>query len=446
MLALFHLEPARRRPPGSLSGGEKKRLALAAVLAMRPALLILDEPMGGLDPIGRQEVLAALSALRRQSSTAIVMTESDPEAVAAFADRLLVLHQGQIALQGPPRQLFRQAEALGRLGVAVPQLAHVATDLNEQLATDLDFLSVDEGQAALAPLLSPPTADSRPDIGEAPGSAPAGTSPALRFSDLWFWYQAEDRPALRGVDLEIPRGQFVALVGANGSGKTTLVKHANGLLRPRRGRIDILGQDAAHRPIGALARQVGFLFQHPEQQIFSPTVRREVAFGPRNLGLPPEQIAARVEAALARFDLTAVAETPPAILGYGLRRRVTLASLAAMDPPILVLDEPTVGLDALGCRETVEWLAGLHAQGRTIVLVSHDMATVAEYAQRVVVLHQGQVLADGPPAAVFQQREQLIRASLSLPPVLALAQALQIDAAPTVTAFTEAYLARVGAQ
>jgi energy-coupling factor transport system ATP-binding protein len=227
------------------------------------------------------------------------------------------------------------------------------------------------------------------------------------------------------MSLSVPRGQFLALVGANGSGKTTLVKHWNGLLRPSRGTVWVAGQDAAGRSIGELARDVGYLFQHPEQQIFSPTVRQELAFGPQNLGLHPSAVDSCVQAAMMRFDLAAVAEQPPAILSYGLRRRVTLASLAAMDPPVLVLDEPSVGLDAAGLKETMGWLAECHALGRTIVLATHDMALVAAYAERVVVLEQGQVLADGTPAEILQQAALLARASLAPPPVVALAQALQ---------------------
>lgn len=268
----------------------------------------------------------------------------------------------------------------------------------------------------------------------------------LEVHDLWFWYK-QDAPVLGGVSLTVPRGEFLALVGANGSGKTTLVKHLNGLLRPRRGQVRVSGQDTAPRTVGELAREVGYLFQHPEQQIFSPTVREEVAFGPRNLGLPPAEIKARVENALIRFDLGAVADRPPSILSYGLRRRVTLASLMAMDPPVLVLDEPTVGLDALGRRETFDWLSELHDQGRTILLVTHDMALAAEYADRVVALSQGQIIADGLPADLFRQPDLLARAALTPPPLLTLIQAMQDQGMQgkglTVEAFCAEYIALV---
>jgi energy-coupling factor transport system ATP-binding protein len=270
---------------------------------------------------------------------------------------------------------------------------------------------------------------------------------ALGVTNLWFWYDDESIPVLRGLDLVVRRGEFLALLGANGSGKTTLTKHFNGLLRPRRGQVHIVGQDAASRSVGELARYVGYLFQNPEQQIFSPTVRQEVAFGPHNLGLPSAKAEAQVDDALARFRLTDVADSPPAILSYGLRRRVTLASLAAMDPPVLVLDEPTVGLDAPGLRETFEWLAELHAQGRTIVLVTHDMSLAAEYADRVIAMHEGQIVAAAPPLEVFQQCELLSRTSLAAPPVLALARALGplglIGESLTVESFCDEYVALV---
>jgi energy-coupling factor transport system ATP-binding protein len=269
----------------------------------------------------------------------------------------------------------------------------------------------------------------------------------VEVSNLWFWYDDESTPVLQGVNLAVPRGQFVTLVGANGSGKTTLIKHLNGLLRPRRGQVRVMGQDTSQRPVGELAQQVGFLFQHPEQQIFGTSVHQEIAFGPRNLGLSHDQVKRRVEAALAQFALSDFVDRPPATLGYGLRRRVTLASLAAMDPPILVLDEPTVGLDASGRRETLDWLVELQAQGRTILVVTHDMSLVAAYAERVVVLHQGKVLADGTTMEVFSDAGVLVRASLSLPPVLSLARTLRACGlrgdSLTVEAFCDEYVAAV---
>ena len=250
------------------------------------------------------------------------------------------------------------------------------------------------------------------------------TDPLLEVSGLGDWYDDENAPVLHDLDLAVPRGEFLSLVGANGSGKTTLTKHFNGLLRPRRGRVRVDGADTSGRSVGELSRQVGYLFQNPEQQIFSPTVRQELAFGPRNAGLSSAEVESRVRDALDRFRLGGVAGSPPAILSYGLRRRVTLASLAAMDPPLLVLDEPTVGLDAPGLAETFDWLAELHAQGRTIVLVTHDMSLAAEHADRIVAMRQGEIIASALPAELFRQQELLAQVSLAAPPVLSLARTL----------------------
>ncbi len=273
--------------------------------------------------------------------------------------------------------------------------------------------------------------------------------PALQAQALWFGYD-DDPPVLRGVDLEVPVGQFLILAGANGSGKTTLVKHFIGLLRPRQGRVLVYGQETATRSVGELAHWVGFLFQRPERQIFSPTVRQEVAFGPHNLGLPPAEVEERVEAALARFGLTALADHPPSVLSYGLRRRVTLASVAAMDPPILVLDEPTVGLDRRATEETLGWLHEMHRQGRTLLVVTHNLADLLPLAQRMVVLQAGRVVADGPPRQVLTRREVLQEAGLEPPPITRLAQTLRPQGmrgdSLTVDDFCQEFLQRLGSR
>ncbi|MCJ7552007.1 MAG: energy-coupling factor ABC transporter ATP-binding protein, partial [Anaerolineae bacterium] len=191
---------------------------------------------------------------------------------------------------------------------------------------------------------------------------------------------------------------FVALVGPNGAGKSTLGRHLNGLLRTKRGTVCILGQPVGSRPTGILARSVGFLFQRPEQQFFAPTVREEIAFGLTQLGVPDKE--ARLDRVLARFGLTELAGTPPATLGYGMQRTVTLASLAALDPPVVVLDEPTVGLDGRGLAQLLAWLSDLRASGTTIILITHEM-DLAHRADRAIAMERGCVTADGDPTAVL---------------------------------------------
>jgi energy-coupling factor transporter ATP-binding protein EcfA2 len=428
-LEVVGLEVDRTRSPASLSGGQQRRLALAVALAPRPELLVLDEPFSGLDPAGTQEVLEALTVLRQETSAAILMAESDTEVVLALADRVVVLEQGQVALEGRPREVLGAfqsgSDTLTKAGVAAPQMAQLATHINARYGSRYDFLTLDEAELALAGARpkQPPSDDHQ---GGRPRPRSEAGPPALYFENVTFSYPSQP-PALDQVELSIPAGRFVALVGANGSGKTTLAKHAIGLLRPAAGRVWVHGRETATLSIGQLARQVGYLFQHPERQIFASSVREEVAFGPRNLGREPEQVEAEVTAALARFGLTELAAAPPAVLSYAIRRLVTLASVAALEPTILVLDEPLVGLDAPGRAITLAWAYERHAAGGTVLLITHDM-TAAAQAEQVVVLSAGQVIANAPPAGIFGQPELLTRAALTPPPVAALAQRLKLPA------------------
>jgi len=355
-LAYFGLLSERNRPPWALSGGQQKRLALAASWAMRPRLLLLDDPLGGLDPAGQAEVLAAVAALHQRGVT-ILLTTQHPE-VAALASQWLLLENG----------------------AAHPLSAPGATERLVQ-----------------AGVIHPP--DRWPDLG--PRKMGMDDIPALELSHVEFRYP-DGHMALRDVNLCIPRGQLVALVGPNGAGKSTLIRHLNGLLTPTRGAVRILGRAASGRAVGDLARDVSFLFQRPEQQIFGVSVRAEIAYGPRQLRLP--DLDARVETALARFDLNEVADVPPAILSYGAQRTVTLAAQAALDTPILVLDEPTVGLDGRGWARLLDWLAERRSAGVTIILVTHEMG-LAMHADRVIALDAGRIVADGAPAEVIPQQK-----------------------------------------
>lgn len=267
---------------------------------------------------------------------------------------------------------------------------------------------------------------------------------AIAVRGLGFRYtDAGSAAALDGVDLDVPAGGFVALVGRNGSGKTTLAKHLNGLLRPGRGTVTLGGVDVATREVGQLARTVGYVFQNPDHQIFNATVGDEVAWGPRNLGLDEAQVRARVADALERFDLAAVSARPPAVLGLGVRRKVAVASVFAMHTPVLVLDEPTAGLDAKSVAALMGQLADRHRRGGTVLLITHDMDTVARHAPRTVVMDAGRVLADGATGAVFRDAATLARSGLEAPRITRLGERLAGAGLPgpvlSVEAFCDAY-------
>lgn len=251
-----------------------------------------------------------------------------------------------------------------------------------------------------------------------------GTGPLISVEDLWHVYQPMGQVALRGVNLRIEAGEFVALIGQNGSGKTTLVKHFNGLLKPTRGRVTVMGMDTARSEVSDLARHVGYVFQNPDRQIFAESVREEVSFGPRNLGFPPERVREVVERVLRELDLEEFADVEPFMLGRGQRQRVAVASILAMEPEVLIIDEPTTGLDWRESVRLMDLVAQLNARGHTVIMTTHNMLIVSLYARRVVVLKDGEVLLDGPTAEVFRQVDALATAFIRPPQVYRLAARL----------------------
>jgi energy-coupling factor transporter ATP-binding protein EcfA2 len=445
VVGLAHL---RSRSPAQLSGGEQRRLAIAAVLAMQPGILVLDEPTVGLDPAGRQAVLAVMAELRRQRIT-MVMATQDADAAAGMADRVVVLEAGKIVREGTPRQVFERVEDLNALGVDVPQMV----ELSHRLGIRPPCLTVEQAFQALSQpgwscsssdVPVPGSVNSRPEphsldrpyVGSDHAEGRSIDLPSIcsseraviTFEDVSYQYEGGIR-ALAGISLTISSGEYVALVGANGSGKTTLAKHVNGLLHPQYGRVRVIGRDTRQAPAGLLARQVGYLFQNPDHQIFASSVREEIAFGPRNLGLDRSHIERRVTDALAAFHLTHLAELPPATLGYGQRRLVALAAVHAMQPQVLVLDEPTVGLDRHLTNRLLDWVSERRSAGATVIFITHDMR-LAGLAPRCVVMERGQVISDGATSQVLTHHERLARAGIAPSPVADLSVRLGLPATP----------------
>ena len=250
--------------------------------------------------------------------------------------------------------------------------------------------------------------------------------------------------ALVDVDLLIPAGQTLALIGANGSGKSTLARHLDGLLRPTAGRVLIDGKGTATTTVAKLAHHVGLCFQQPDRQIFNHDTFDEVAYGPRHMGVPDEQIGARVKAALEAVDLLGAIGSHPDDLGDAARKLLSIASVLAMETPVLVLDEPTIGLDARGVALIERLLGELHAAGRTVIAISHDMRFVAETFERIVLLDVGRVALDGSPAEVFAEATwPRLRAAGLEPPVAALIGGrLGLGSTPTEQSVVHVLLSR----
>ncbi len=469
VLAVTGLAHERLRPSAHLSGGQKQRLAIAAVLAMQPQILVLDEPTAQLDPLGKQDVIAAIERLRQQLGRrlTIVLVESDTELLSRFADRVAVLHAGRIALEGAPRAVFSRTEELAALGVRVPPLAELAAWLNRALGAELSFLSLNEAEAALARLLEqrgPMGPNDHPPLRESREGHRAGRTSQLHrasagaftavshqpnslvdIQDVRYRYGGV-YPALDGVSLRIEASEFLALVGPNGSGKTTLAKHCNGLLRPESGRVLVDGQDTRITRVGQLARTVGYAFQNPDHQLFLPSVAEELAYGPRNLGLHGPELRARVEGALERFGLVHLRDRHPTLLGRGLRQLVAIAAVYAMSPRLLILDEPTGGLDGRTTGRLMAALDELVVEGQSVLLITHDLRLVAEHARRVVLMHEGRILGDGSPREILTDEALLEQAGMMPPTIARLARSLArygIPPALTVAEFAEALLARL---
>jgi energy-coupling factor transporter ATP-binding protein EcfA2 len=403
-----------RREPATLSGGQKQRLAIASVLALKPKVLVMDEPTTDLDPAGKESVFEVARRLRGQGAT-LVIVEHDTEE-AAKADRVLVLVAGRIIAEGPPEDVLHRSEWLEERGVqplgAVRLLDHLG---GEPAFTDEEAALLLRRFRFQVP---EPYWESLQRRAAAREEAYGET--ILQTQDLEHRYPNGVR-ALSGVTLKIRRGEFLALAGQNGSGKTTLVKHLNGLLEPTAGEVRVEGVPTPGQGVQRLGRTVGYVFQNPDHQIFAETVFDEVAFGPRNHGVAPRDVEERVGEALAAVGLSGREEEDPFALTKGERQRVAVASILSTRPKVIVLDEPTTGLDYREQRQMMELVRRLNEEeGHTIICVTHSMWVVAEYAHRMVVMQDGRVTIDGPTREVLSREEELAEASLKAPQLVRL--------------------------
>lgn len=414
-LALVGLTGFERREPATLSGGEKQRLAIASVLAMRPSLILLDEPTTDLDPVGKGEVHAILRRLAADG-LAVAVIEHETEELLDL-DRIVHLDRGAIVRDGAPRRVLIDVAALAAAGVEPP----VAARASSWLALS-EVVSEDRFAAAVAahgrrPAVATPRAR----------TAGRGAAPVLAVERLVHRYPLREKPAVDDVSLAIRPGEFVALLGANGSGKTTLAKHLNGLLVPSSGVVKVAGQDARKAGTARLARHVGYVFQDPDHQIFSATVWEEMAFGPRNLGVPEDQLEARILAALEVVGLVEERDRDPFVLTKGQRQRLAVASVLATAPEILVLDEPTTGLDYNDRERMLALLADLHRRGHTVLVITHAMEVVASHCERALVMAGGKLVFDGGVAELFANDAVLTQARLRAPTAWRLGRMLGLE-------------------
>lgn len=408
------LQGFESRQPATLSGGQKQRLAIASVLSIQPEMICMDEPTTDLDPLGKYEVFTIARALREEKKMTMLIVEHETEE-SLNADRIILMREGSIVAQGSPREILSQSKLLETCSIKPLDMV----DLFGQLGVDKIPLTVEEGLAAWQALdLSVNKERYRHLIEELQKSREKNYGePIIEVKNLVHRYD-NNFEALKGIDLTIRRGEFVAILGQNGSGKTTLVKHFNGLLKPSEGEVRVAGLDTRRESIEKFGRLVGYVFQNPDHQIFASTVKEEVAFGPKLHGVPPAEIEERVRDALQAVELAGYEEEDPFSLTKGQRQRVAVASILAAQPQIIILDEPTTGLDYKEQRSMMELVKRLNEMGHTIIMVTHSMWVTAEYAHRAIVMKEGQIVMDGPVREVFAREKELEEAFLRPPQIV----------------------------
>ena len=444
-----------RHETHALSGGQKQRVALAGVLAMEPRVLILDEASSMLDPRGRKGLMKVCRALHDRGMTIVMITHFMEE--AAEADRVAVFRAGRVAMLGAPEEILTRADELAQLNLDMPASCCLGRALRAKgvpvcaqvceadMVAEIARVYAERSGADVAG--RPSASDSRVlDHASSAADGMVASEPVIEISHLshsyslsarerrrWrkrsttvgasgkqaLWGNDPNSPwSLRDVSLTVRRGEFLGLAGHTGSGKSTLVQHLNGLIRPQEGSVCALGLDlSSKKGAAAVKAKVGVVFQYPERQLFAETVAQDVAFGPRNLGLPQDEVVRRVATSLARvgLDLAAIGDKSPFELSGGQQRRVAFAGVLAMEPEVLVLDEPMAGLDPAARRDFLALIDRLHREGLTVVMVSHSMDDLANCCDRIVVMNEGAVFADGTPAQVFAHANELKSIGLGVP-------------------------------
>jgi energy-coupling factor transporter ATP-binding protein EcfA2 len=418
-LAFVGLEKLRRREPASLSGGQKQRLAIGSILAMEPEILVMDEPTTDLDPMGRQEVLSVAGDLRK-TGRVLLIVDHEPE-TAENADQVWLMRDGRIIVKGPPGEVLGDIPSLESCGVKIPPMVELFSSMGwpGKPLTVKEAISLIQKETWVKPRHFRP---------KGPSGVDSLGPVVLQAEELGYLYPTHHIEALRKITLSIHEGEFIAFLGQNGSGKTTLAKHFNGLLKPTYGRMLLKGRPTGQYSHREIARLVGYVFQNPDHQIFSKTVYEEVGFGLKMLGETPKTIEDRVSEVLEVVGLQGYEKKIPFAMTKGERQRLAVASVLAVRPQVVVLDEPTTGLDIRQQRDLMEMLRRLNQKGHTIVIITHSMEVAAEYANRVVVLKEGAILRDGPTRDVFSEEDQLHEASLRPPPLVQLSNWLRTRA------------------
>ncbi len=451
----------RERDIATLSGGQKQKVAIAAILALRPRVLVLDEPTAALDPASSRMVFETLRSINRELGVTVVIIEQKVALLSEYASRIAVMQGGRIALEGTPSEVFSHSAELRSIGVDSPRVTRISNSLAARglIEAGEPCLNVREASLLIQNLCkasSPApraaatagadraiatahaTADAARSTIASPGECgmaesprrPAvkpGASPVVRLRDVTYTYPGGGA-SVRHLNLEVYPGEFVGLVGQNGAGKTTATKLVNGLLKPSSGTVEVAGLDTRTARTSQIARHAATLFQNPDHQICRDTVLDEVAFGLELGGVDAQTARERARAVAEDFGLP-LGEAPFS-LSRGQRQMVALASVVVLEPELVILDEPTSGLDYRECMTVMETVRRMADRGSAVIMVCHDMEVVSDFAERLVVMADGEIAATGPTHDLFADESLMKRASMRPPQVVELANELARTVSP----------------
>ncbi|MCD6458918.1 MAG: ABC transporter ATP-binding protein [Thermoproteales archaeon] len=417
------------RQPNQLSGGEKQRIAIATAIARKPEILVLDEPTSDLDPRGKSEVISSIKKLRDEMDLTIIMVEHESDLVSELADRIIVLDNGRIIVEGDPSYVFRKIDYIKNHGVFPPEYVEIGLKLGvngfprnvEDLIARLREKNIKVRQFEEKQLFR-------------------DKAKIVEVRNVEYAYP-DGIVALRGVNLDIFEKELIALVGPNGSGKTTLAKIIAGLLKPVKGEVLIDGRPIENYDRLKLSEKIGYVYQNPEHQIFNQTVWDEVAFGLKLRNLNYKDIEEKVEKCLEKFKLKRLAREHPFFLSKGEKRRLALASTYALKPKVMIVDEPTTGQDKRFSEEIMKTLKVLTEYGGACLVITHSISIAVKYCDRIVVLKDGKVIADGNPRLVLLNERVVEEGKLTTPATFKIYKELNLPTPPPVT--VEEFIERV---
>lgn len=432
----------RHREIATLSGGQKQKVAIAAILAMTPRVIVMDEPTSALDPASARDVFEVLRRAKELTGMTVILIEQTVALLAEYCDRVVVIDQGRIALDGTPTDVFSHGETLRAIGVDTPRTVRISNSLAEAglVPNDSPALTLDGAESLVAGILAPGLSESSPIVPRTLGDRPDARNtvderPIIVDVAGAAYSYGTGQAGIEGINLTVRTGEILAVVGQNGAGKTTFTKLLNGLIKPSAGVVRIAGLDTRTTPVSALASHAAALFQNPDRQLCRNTVVEEISFGLELQGVPAEAARKRARHVAATFCLPENAS--PFNLSRGQRQMVALASVVALEPELIILDEPTSGLDYRECMTVMETVRQRALDGAAVVMVCHDMEVVSDFADTLAVMTEGRLIEVGPSREVFANDALLAHARIAAPCVPALGKRLAARFHPSFAHITE---------